>query len=328
MNSIKKIPANAGACLIKALLLAVLALPPAALASPMITGAFEIAAVVNDEVISKYDVFSRLQLILASTGLPDTPENRQRLLGQILRSLIDERLELQEAKARGIGVTDAEITEALNRLAAQNNMSPEGFRQMMAEKEIRPASLTDQIRSTLAWTKLVRLRFSTATIVTEEEIDETLAEARTQLSQPQYQVAEIFLSVDDSSREEPVLQLANNIVQQIIDGTPFAPLAQQFSQSTSAPQGGDLGWIRPVQLDDALEIQLKLMQPNQVSRPIKTLDGYTILFLRDIRYPAEGEAAVPSREDISGALRQQKYERFAKRLLRDLRRSASIDIRA
>ena len=57
-----------------------------------------IAAVVNDELITAYDLEARMKLIIVSTRLPNTFETRRRISGQVLRTLIDERLKMQEAK--------------------------------------------------------------------------------------------------------------------------------------------------------------------------------------------------------------------------------------
>ena len=61
-----------------------------------------IAAVVNDEVISVFDLASRMQMVMLSSNIPDTPELRERMGRQVLRSLIDERLQLQEAKRQNV----------------------------------------------------------------------------------------------------------------------------------------------------------------------------------------------------------------------------------
>ncbi len=83
-----------------------------------------IAAVVNDEVITDYDVVSRMRMVMISSNIPDTPETRQRIAPQVLRSLIDEKLELEEAKREHITATDAEINAALEQIEKQNNMKP------------------------------------------------------------------------------------------------------------------------------------------------------------------------------------------------------------
>ena len=79
-----------------------------------------IVAVVNDNVISSTDLGARLAMAFLSSGLPDTPEVRQRLLVQILRSMVDEQLELQEAKKLDISVSDSDIDKALDKIAHRN----------------------------------------------------------------------------------------------------------------------------------------------------------------------------------------------------------------
>src|SRR4051812_10726745 len=72
-----------------------------------------IAAVVNDEVISIFDVVTRMRMIMISSGIPDSAETRQKIGSQVLRQLIDERLELQEAKRQNVAATENEMTAAM-----------------------------------------------------------------------------------------------------------------------------------------------------------------------------------------------------------------------
>ncbi|MFN4090770.1 MAG: SurA N-terminal domain-containing protein, partial [Alphaproteobacteria bacterium] len=71
-----------------------------------------IAAVVNDQIISTYDLDARLRLGLFSANLPATPENPQRLLPQALRQLVDARRQMQEAQRLNVTVSDDEMAEA------------------------------------------------------------------------------------------------------------------------------------------------------------------------------------------------------------------------
>src|SRR5437870_11780056 len=81
-----------------------------------------IAAVVNDEVISMFDLVSRMRMVMVSSNITDTPEMRQRIAVQVLHSLIDEKLELQEAKRQSVTATDSEINNGLQQIEKQNNM--------------------------------------------------------------------------------------------------------------------------------------------------------------------------------------------------------------
>ncbi|HEX6841365.1 MAG TPA: SurA N-terminal domain-containing protein, partial [Stellaceae bacterium] len=75
-----------------------------------------IAAIVNDEVVSLNDLSNRMQLVMRSSGMEDTPQNRSRIQPQILRSLIDEKLQMQEAKRLNITVTPEELDQAFRRI--------------------------------------------------------------------------------------------------------------------------------------------------------------------------------------------------------------------
>ena len=90
-----------------------------------------IAAVVNDQVVSVFDLISRMQMVMLSSNIPDTPELRERIGRQVLRSLIDERLQMQEAKRQNVTVSDAEIEKALTQIAQQNSMSTEQLTQLL-----------------------------------------------------------------------------------------------------------------------------------------------------------------------------------------------------
>src|SRR5579862_1020565 len=84
-----------------------------------------IAAIVNDDVVSLDDLSNRMRLVMRSSGIEDTPENRQRISGQVLRSLIDEKLEMQEVKRLNVSVSKDEVDQAFHRIEQNNNM-PKG----------------------------------------------------------------------------------------------------------------------------------------------------------------------------------------------------------
>src|SRR3954451_13065983 len=115
-----------------------------------------IAAVVNDEVVSVFDLVSRMQMVMLSSNIPDTPELRERMGRQVLRSLIDERLQMQEAKRQNVTVTDADVEKALQQIAQQNNMSTEQLTGLLKSRGIGRSALVDQVKATLVCSKLVR----------------------------------------------------------------------------------------------------------------------------------------------------------------------------
>jgi peptidyl-prolyl cis-trans isomerase SurA len=260
-------------------------------ALPAFAQEVRIAAVVNDDVISIADLQARLRLVIASSNLQDTAQIRQRIAPQVLRTLIDEKLKMQEAKRLDIKVTDQEIAGAVARIEEQNHLPPGGLDAFLKQRDIDKRSLMDQLKATIAWGKLVRRRQPLTAAVSEDDIDAELARMRESAGQEQSRIAEIFLAVDDPSRDEEVKRLADRLYQQIGQGASFPAVAQQFSQSATAAVGGDVGWVTPEQLDPQLAPVVKSLHPGEMAPPVRATGGYYIVLLIDRRVLTLGSAA-------------------------------------
>lgn len=242
-----------------------------------------IAAVVNDEIISAYDLSSRLALVLASSGTADNIETRRRLAPQVLRGLIDDKLKLQEARRLNISITMDDIQQALAQVERQNDLPKGGLDGFLARTGINKSVLIDQLEAEIAWIKAVSRKLAVKIQIGDDEIDEMIARIEANKGKPEHLVSEIFLPIDDPLNQNEIQLLANRLFQQLKDGASFPALAQNFSQSASAAVGGDLGWISPGQLGSDLNAALLKLQPGQISPPIPSMAGFQILLLRDRR---------------------------------------------
>lgn len=258
-----------------------------------------IAAVVNDDVISVHDLVSRIEMVLQTSNLPDTPEVRQRLAPQILRNLIDEKLKIQEAERLSLTVSQEEVEEAVGRLEQQNNIPAGQFEQFIRGVGIKPDTIYQQLRASLAWGKIVSQRVRPQVRVTEEEAEEVLARMRAEGTQPRYLLSEIVLGVDNPAQEEQVRGAAQRLAQQIQEGADFGAVARQFSQSATSGVDGDMGWVRQEQLEREIAETVARMQPGEMAGPVRTPTGYHILWLRDTRTVS---AATP--EDVTVSVSQ------------------------
>ena len=249
----------------------------------------QIVAVVNDQAISKIDLLVRLQLVIQATGLKDSPQLRGRLAPQILRALIDERLKKAEAQRLGITATRAEVEHKLEQIAAANNMSIAQFNRAVQRDPLVAQAFTDEAAAQIAWDKLIRTKLGPTITVTQQDVDEELRRIKESFDKPQYRVAEIFIAVDQPDQDAVSRQSAERLMDQLRQGGDFGRLAQQFSQERSAAQGGDIGWIRPDQIDDSVASALAGMKPGDLDGPVRSTGGYYILQLRDVR--AGGQSA-------------------------------------
>jgi peptidyl-prolyl cis-trans isomerase SurA len=242
-----------------------------------------IAAVVNDEVISVFDLVSRMRLVMISSNIPDTPETRQRIGPQVLHSLIDEKLELQEAKKQNLSATDSELNNGLQQIEKQNNMKPGQLNEFLKARGIDRGSLVNQLTAGIVWAKLVRRLAAQTTEISDDEIDEALKRVKEHAGEPQSRVAEIFLAVDNPAQDDEVRALAERLTQQMRQGARFSAIAQQFSQSATAAVGGDIGWVRPDQLPSELSKVVSQQKPGELSAPIRAPGGYYLLLVVDRR---------------------------------------------
>jgi len=287
-----------------------LALVLSVAATPRAQDLLRAAAVVNDEIVSMLDVDMRLRLTILSSGLKDTPKLRQRMMSQIMRTLIDERLQAQEAARLDIKITDAQIENAIARLASQNKMAPEAFLQLLENRGVLKQALSDQVRAQLLWQALLARRIRPSIQVSDEEVDEIIARIRATQGATVRQIAEIFLSIDNPDRADQVRRNAERIFEQLRGGAKFAALARQFSESATAARGGDIGWVQEGQLPEEIDKTLAAMKPGSLSPPIRTLDGYHIVWLRDQRQRAAGQVTLDLKQILfalpSGATAAQK----------------------
>ena len=249
----------------------------------------QVAAIVNDDVISTYDLDQRIKLVLASSGVQPSSDIIDRVKQQILRTLVDERLKLHEAEKNKVTVSDDDVTKAIDDLAKRNNLPKGAIEQMLDHAGVAMDTLRQQVRADTAWNKLILEKYSSRVFVSDADIDAELKRLMDSFNEEQYEVSEIVLNVNDQKDDEDVRRTAQRLLEQMQKGTPFNAIAQQFSQSPSAAQGGDLGWLLPEDLDPEVAKNVVKMVPGQVTPPIRTSTGYHIIALRSRRKGSDGE---------------------------------------
>jgi len=275
-----------------------------------------IAAIVNDRVISTFDVRQRANLLLVSAGIQSTPEMQQRARAQALRDLIDEILQKQEAARFDVTVTPDVVERRLADVARQNNMTIEQLQAQLAGVGVSISTLRGQIEADIAWQRLMGGLYNNRLRISEVEIRETQARIAANATRPQYQISEIFLPAENEAEFAEMTQGATRLIQEMQRGAPFPMVARQFSAAPSAAAGGDIGWIASTELMPELQAVAAQLQPGQVSMPIRTPGGVYILAMRDRRAgAAAGSTSIVGLRMISApAARQATLERTARRL--------------
>lgn len=284
--------------------------PPAA--PPPGTLSESVAAVVNDSIISTFDLTRRMRLLIATSGVQPTQQNLPQFQREALISLVDERLQLQELRKVereqkiDIVATDQEVDAEIAQMARGNNMTPEQFMQVLKAQGVAE-SLREQIRAQVSWTRWIRGRYGSRLRVGEDQISAAQQAAAAAASKPQYRIGEIFIDAARVGGMDTAMSGAAQLVEQMQQGAPFPAVARQFSASPTAASGGDAGWVAITEVPPEVGTALERMRPGQLSRPIPVRDGVYIVYLRDKRSGAGGtlvslkQVALPLPADASPA---------------------------
>lgn len=295
-------------------------------ASSQPIGGAGIAVVVNEGVISMGDINDRLKMIMITSGLPPTPEIQQKLLPQIISSLVEEEIKIQAGQPRGLDVSEEEIQQGFAIIASQNKLPPEVFLENIEKSGINVATMKHQIRSQLIWNKVVQAELRGDIEISEVDIDELIERRRANIGKTEYRLAEIMLPVETPDKNDEIKALATDMVAEIKSGkAPFQRIAQQFSKSAGAMNGGLIGWVAQDQVAAELGEVLPLLGKGEVSEPIRSRTGYHILQLIDTREITED--TLPNREQARTEIGMQRLERAQSRYLHDLKASAFIESR-
>ena len=266
------------------------AAPAAQRANPL---SESVAAVVNDDIISSYDLMQRMRLLMVTSGMQPTQENLPQLEQEALRSLIDEHVQMQELrrveKAQKITIisTDKEIEEQIQDIAKGNNMTPDQLSQSLAAQGVGIDTWKAQIRADSSWQAWISGRYGSRLRIGDDQIKAFERRQAEAASKPQYQVSEVFIDAGRVGGMEVAENGAKQLVTQMQQGAPFPAVARQFSASPTAANGGDAGWISPGEMPPEVDAALEQLRPGQLSAPITVRDGVYIIYLREKRSGAK-----------------------------------------
>jgi len=202
---------------------------------------------------------------------------------QVLRNLIDETLKIQAAAAQDMAVSSAEVDQRYLGLAQQN--FPDDVKKMdqyLLGIGSSPTALKRQIEGEIAWSYLVRRNVAPFISVSADEVNETIERMKTARGQSEYRIAEIYLPATQENIDS-VAQNADQILEQIREGGNFQAYARQYSASSTAAVGGDLGFVRLETLPDEMAAAARELEVGQILGPVQIPGGLVIMLLIDKR---------------------------------------------
>lgn len=247
-----------------------------------------IVAVVNDEVVTLQELRSRLDSALNQLKRQGTPLPAQDVLQrQMLERLVMDKVQLQYARDTGMHVDDAQLEQALQRIAAGNKLSLAQFRQALEKDGIVFAKFREEIREEMTIARIREREVENKIVITDGEIDNYLAGDSTKAGGgEEYQMAHILLRAPESATPEQIQKLkakADQILARLAKGEDFAQVAASYSDAPDALQGGNLGW-RPLDRLPAIFAEtVGQLKVGEVSPVLRSSNGFHLVKLLDKR---------------------------------------------
>lgn len=246
-----------------------------------------IVVVVDESVITARELTSRVKLIKidfkqSNRRLP-SDEVLQR---QVLDSLINDSLLLQEANRRGIKITDSQLNQAMQRLARQNNLSLSDFRNALIADGLNYDSYRETVRREMAISTLGRQYSQRNATISDAEVDDFIKLSGSDDINYEYHISHILIALPDAAPPEQVSeaqQMAEKILAELDQGAQFDQLANTFSTGDTALQGGDLGWRKKAEIPSLFTTEVLSMRPGDHAGPIRSANGFHIIYLGETR---------------------------------------------
>lgn len=242
-----------------------------------------IVAVVGDEVITYYELKTRLASALKQLQKQGTPLPSEDVMElQMLERLIMDKVQLIQARESGLKIDDVQLDQAIGRIAANNKLSLPDFRKALERDGITYARFREEIRGEMAMARLREREVDSRLVISDSEIDNYLANQAASGNQEEFQLAHILLRAPESASPEQIQKLrlrAEQALKRARAGENFAELTATYSDAPDALQGGDLGWRTPDRLPALYAETAARLSAGGISELLRSSAGFHIVKL-------------------------------------------------
>jgi len=237
-----------------------------------------VLVIVNEDVITQSEFDHRMKTIqgeIERNGGQKVPAN---INTQLLDGMISDRLQIQEARRRGITISEEELTAAMQRFAGQKNLTVEQLAQQVEVQGQSYRRFRESVRESLTISRLTDYYASVRVVVPDYEIDGWIAANQMSDSGSEYHIAHILIKDPEQN-----MQKAEEVLQKISAGMSFQEAALNYSEATDAQDGGVIGWRTLDQLPEVFAGAIKNTRVGGVTEILESSNGLHILKLLEMK---------------------------------------------
>jgi len=246
-----------------------------------------IVAIVDEDVITQVELNARTELFrinFAQSG--QTLPEPKTLSRQVLEVMINDSILLQQAKYRGLRITDGQLNQTMQKLARENSMNLSEFRQNLIQRGIDYPRYREAIRKDMAIGNLLRQYTARSVEITDAEVRDFINRTDAESGDYEYRLAHILIALPDAASSEQVngaIETTKQLLEQLDQGAQFGQLANEYSAGSNALQGGDLGWRKKAEIPSLFSSAVFKMDPGEYAGPLRSASGFHIVSLVERR---------------------------------------------
>ena len=293
-----------------------------------------IVAVVNDDIITLFELNRAIKPYedkIHALGYSEEKERRMlfKVREGVLNQLIDKKIEDQQIKRSNIKISEEQIDQTIERIKEKNFFSDEDLRLALAKDGLTMEAYRNKIKEEILRTRLISLEVKSKIVITEEDIAAYYEKHLDMYGGKQkYHLRNILIIIPTFADENEKLEIRakiDEILNELNAGESFETMARDYSESSTAPEGGDLGLFELESLSPQLQKTIKRMKPGEFTPVLETDQGYQIFFLQEIlKTPGK------SLEDVSPEIQRILFEENADKKYQEwiegLRKQSAIKI--
>jgi peptidyl-prolyl cis-trans isomerase SurA len=293
-----------------------------------------IVAIVNNEVISLYELNKAMQPYIEQVRNSQYPQDVERQLtfevrGKILNEMINEKLADQELKRQNISVSDKEVDSAIERIKESRAVTDEELRKVLAAQGMTYEEYRQQTEQQILRAKLVNREVRSKIVITEQDIKAYYDQhAEEYTHEKKYHLRNIYVRLSsfatDADRRE-ALRKMETVQAELKAGKPIDELTKSPSHTDALVESDDMGLFKLDDLSPQLKETIRNMKPGDFTPVIEAPFGYQILLVEEIVDTAgktQAQAAAEIEDKLFNQIVDQKYQSW----LQDLRDRAHIKI--
>ncbi|MES2677647.1 MAG: peptidylprolyl isomerase [Pseudomonadota bacterium] len=286
-----------------------------------------VIAKIDNQVITNVDLIDRYRLVLKMSKIQlGSEQEKQIVLNQILQKMIDEELQIKEAKTLEIAIDDKNFQQAELEVAKSLHKNSQQLKSFFEQQSISYSSLTKQLQSQIVWSDIIKKTVAPKIKVNQSEIDELLELRKVKADIEKYFIAEIFIPLTYKNDNDNIdsKELALKLADELNKGKNFANIVKQFSRSPTAEFGGEIGWVGVGDVDVRIYKAISQTKLGEVSKPVLMDDGYYLF--KVVNKKTFSTLTEEDTNQVKNVIFSKKLQLMAKSHLMDLRKNSYIEI--